>query len=455
MKKSAYAVGLAACAAALTLAACSSSSSSGGHTSGGPSTAASSTGALSGAGKTLVVQTPDYYAPLFKQVGAQLEQELPGLKVSYQSITGDQESTTNLQFVEATPPDICDCPNNLPPYTGLLKAGLLLPLDDVWQKDNLEKGYGQQLADTLKAADGHPYVVSYNRTLYGVVWYNADVFSKLGIQVPADQQMGTMDELLKIVSACRAGGYQPLAVGGNSGYQLTWILDSLLPTSAPAAQLTNLITNYNANVPVTTNYTDPAFTKVLDRLKEMYDGKVFQDGTLGMDSPTTNAFFAAGKSCMLMGHNLTPTGTATLKGNFKLGFMFLPPINPGAKTLPVNYAGNTVAIPAKAKNPDIAKEFIRLLMDEENQVASIKLTQGGAPGIDVPAAALSSGAPATELALLSYGSQYGTASGWASIVPAKLNTADPYIEKLFTGALTSQQIGKDFDDIRDQLRAGK
>ncbi|MBO4205192.1 ABC transporter substrate-binding protein [Micromonospora echinofusca] len=443
MKRRSYLAGVAGLAASLVLTACNN---------GGTEDPSEP---LSGAGKTLVVQGSAYFLPVFKEVGAQLQQQLPGLQIRYDELTGEQESSTNLQVVTSdAAPDVADIPTNLPPYRTLLKAQQLIPLDDVWAANDLENGYGKGLANSLKADDGRPYVVSYSRTLYGVVWYNKAIFSKLNITVPADHQIASMADLLTITNALRAGGYQPLAAGGASNYHLTWILDSLLPTSATSEQLTNFVSNFNSKVPVTVDYTDPSFTAVLDRLKEMYDNKVFQDGTLGMDSPTTNALFASGKAGMLMGHDLSPTGAKkTSKTDLDLDFLFLPPINPGVKTLPVNYAGNTLAIPKKAKNPAIAKEFLKLLMSKENQAKAIKWSGGAAPAIDLPTSLLTEGKPANEMALLSYGAANGTRDGWASIVPAKLGTTDPYIEKLFTGKMTAAEIGKALNGIRDELRS--
>ncbi|MBN9619203.1 MAG: extracellular solute-binding protein, partial [Actinobacteria bacterium] len=291
MNRRAYLTGVVVTSAVLALAACSSSSSGG-------------SGSGSGS-KTLVVQGNQYSIPVFEQVGKLFEQQNPGVKITYQTLNDQQESTTNLQVLTSSAaPDIADLPTNTTVYTEMIKNNQLLPLDDVWQADNLEAGYGEPLASSLKA-NGTPYVICYSRTLYGVVWYNKSIFSKLGIDVPADHQIASMDNLQKITDTLRSGGYQPLAVGGASDYQLTWILDSLLPTSASPTQLTNYTTNYQASVPVTAQYTDPAFTAVLERLKQMYDDKVFQDGVLGMDQTADLALFAAGKAGMVMGHNLT------------------------------------------------------------------------------------------------------------------------------------------------------
>ena len=87
--------------------------------------------------------------------------------------------------------------------------------------------------------------------------------------------------------------------------------DVFLPTSATPAQFQNLSTNFNPDVPITVNYTDPEVTAVFDELKTMNDDQMFQDGILGMDKAGTDALFASGHAGMIMGHSLTPAAFGT------------------------------------------------------------------------------------------------------------------------------------------------
>ncbi len=401
---------------------------------------------------TLTVQTDSYGLPGFELVADQFESEHPGVTVEFQVLTPDQQSTTNLQtLTSADAPDIASAPFNTTVFTEMLAADQFLPLDEVWEEADLEARYGQSLADAIRPG-GKEIGVLYSKVLYGIAWYNKAIFEEVGIDVPEDHQIGTMDNLADMVAKLRAGGYQPLSIGGSSNYHLTWILDNLLATAATPEELTNYVTSFDPDVEVTTSYTDPAFTEALDRIKEMYDSNTFQDGVLGMDQDAGLALFAAGQAGMMMGHNQTPAGVAGKDSDVDMGFLFLPPINSDV-TLPNFYAGNLLEIPVNAKHPDLAKEFLVLLMSDEMQIAAIDATGGAFPGIAVTEEALAQ-APDSIRELLTFESEYGNVAGWASLVPAKLGTTDPLIQRLLLGEITSEEIGIELDALLEEIRNG-
>lgn len=401
---------------------------------------------------TLTVQTDSYALPGFELVADQFEADHPGVTVEFQVLTPDQQSTTNLQVLtSADAPDIASAPFNTTVFTEMLAADQFLPLDDVWEEADLEARYGQSLADAIRPG-GEPVGVLFSKVLYGIAWYNKAIFEEVGIEVPEDHQIGTMDNLADMVAKLRAGGYQPLSIGGSSNYHLTWILDNLLATAATPDELTNFVTSFDPEVEVTTSYTDPAFTESLERIKEMYDSNTFQDGVLGMDQDAGLALFAAGQAGMMMGHNQTPAGVAGKDSDVDMGFLFLPPINSDV-TLPNFYAGNLLEIPVNAKHPDLAKEFLVLLMSDEMQIAAIDATGGAFPGIAVDEAAIAT-APESVRELLEFESQYGNVAGWASLVPAKLGTTDPLIQRLLLGEITSEEIGIELDALLEEIRNG-
>lgn len=413
-------------------------------------TACSSSGPGTGE-TTLRVQTDSYALPGFELVAKKFEKDNPGVKVDFQVLTPDQQSTTNLQVLTSSDaPDIASAPTNTTVFTEMLAGDQFLPLDDVWKEADLEKRYGQALADAIRPG-GKEVGVLYSKVLYGVAWYNKAIFEKAGITAPADHQIGTMDELVDIAGKLRAAGFQPLSIGGSSNYHLTWILDNMLATSTTPDELTNYVTSFAPDVEVTMSYTDKPFQEALLRIKQMYDDQIFQDGVLGMDQDAALALFAAGKAGMMMGHNQTPAGVNRKGTDIDMDFLFLPPIS-NDKTLPNFYAGNLLEIPKKAKNPDLAKKFLVLLMSDEMQAAAIKATEGAAPGVSIPDASAFDGAPESVRGLLVYEGENGNAAGWASLVPAKLGTTDPLIQKLLLGQTTAPEIGKELDGILDELR---
>lgn len=422
---------------ALGLAACSSSS-------GGSSSDSKASGS-----KTLVVQTTSYYEPLEKAVGTTLEKQNPGLKITYQQVSAEQETSTNLQVLSSSSaPDVGDAPINGNVYPQLVKAGQLLPLTDVWTAANLEAGYGASVADSLKS-DGTPYVVDFSNVYYGFAWYNKDVFDKLKIAAPTDHAIATYDDLKKITDALRAGHYQPLLIPGGGEQYWNWMTDAFLPTSATPDQVKNYTTNFNPKVPVTASYADPEFAATFDRLKQMYNDKMFQDGVLGMNNASTQALFASGKAGMIMGHALTPNAVNKLANKtMNLDWTLLPPIADGQKSLPIVYNGNTFVVPKGAKNPQMAKKFLEVLMSPEIQQQLPTLVAGAMPAIKV------SGTVQDPTGLLKYVADNGDYIGWAAVTPGDLNQIDSKVQAVLTGKKTAQEVGKEMDAIRDKARSG-
>jgi len=354
-------------------------------------------------------------------------------------------------------PDVASAPMNLPPYAAMMKAKQFVPIDDLWKDANLKERYGSGVSSTLVAPDGKYYQVLLGPVYYGVAWINKDAFKKAKIKIPANHQIGTMANFKSMAAKLRKAGYEPLSVGGSSGYHLTWMLDALLATSMTPAKLDNLMRNHNGEIPSTTSYGDPTFAAALTRLKEMYDAKIFQNGVLGQDQNVGMALFASGKAAMMMGHNATPGGLKDrLRVNMNLDFLFLPPLKAGTRVLPNLSGSNTYQIPVKAKNKELAKKFLKLLLTDEMQIEYVK-SGAGLAAVKLPKAQLDAAYSTLDPAprsLIAYANQYGSSPGWAEGVPAALNgVTDPMIQKLFIGGKTTKQIGKELDAIRDKLRS--
>lgn len=400
----------------------------------------------------LTVQTDSYALPGFELVAEKFEEQNPGVTVEFQVLTPDQQSTTNLQVLtSADAPDIASAPTNTTVFTEMLANDQFVPLDDVWAEADLEARYGQALADAIRPG-GQEVGVLYSKVLYGIAWYNKAIFEEVGITVADDHQIGTMANLEDMAAKLRAGGYQPLSIGGSSNYHLTWILDNLLATAATPEELENYVTSFSPDVEITASYTDPAFTDSLNRIKEMFDANIFQDGVLGMDQDAALALFAAGQAGMMMGHNQTPAGVANKDAEIDMDFILLPPINADVN-IPEFYAGNLLEIPVNAKNPELAKEFLILLMSDEMQVAAIEATEGALPGISVADTSQFDKAPESVRGLLEFDGKYGNAAGWASLVPAELGTTDPLIQKLLLGETTAEDIGVELDALLEDIRS--
>ncbi|WJL97027.1 ABC transporter substrate-binding protein [Microbacterium sp. ET2] len=406
--------------------------------------------------QTLTVQTLPALSEGFRAVADQLEAENEGLTVELVTITDQQKITTNLQVLASDgAPDVGVVPTNTAAYSSLSAADALLPLNDVWAAASLEEAYGADLAAALNPT-GTPNVVLANRSLYSILWYNAAIFDQLGIEVPEDHQIASVDDLVEITDALRAGGFDPLAIGGSANYQWGWVVDSLLPTAASPGQLENYLTNWQPSVEVSAQYSDPAFTDTLDRIQEMYDRGVFQDGALSQDGEASLSLFAAERAGMLIGGSYNPGQFANDQGlDLDLGYLFLPPMTEGELTLPNTYAGNTLVVPRASANPDMAKAFLELLVSPRFQ-QEIFAARGELPATQVSLDVLEESFEPIVIDLINYGEDNGVASGWTSLVPGSLGQqfVDPKIQAILAGTSTVEQVAAELDAQLQLTRSG-
>lgn len=428
-----------ASALTLGLAACGGSSNSGGGSGS----------------KTITVQVQAGAEKQFAGFIKVFEKQNPGAKVKTTSVAQTAKTGSNLTVLTSTnAPDVGIIPTNTQVYSRMLAAKQLVPLDDVWKNADLDKGYGADLAPSLKS-DGTPYVVSYDRTFYNIVYYNKAMFKQLRITEPPNHRVGSIADLTKITRALKAGGKQGLAIGPADNYQSSWMIDSFLQTSASAEEYANYLSSWQPSVPVTAKYTDPAFVAALSQVQAMGKANVFQDGYLGQKVVQSESLFLQGKAGMLLDGQYT---VAVLMGQglkFDLGWMLLPPTDSSKKTEISLYTGDTLAIPQKAANKPLAKKFLQAVMSVEGQ--STQIAAGSLPSINsIPASSYKALSPVVQ-AQLAHVSANGAQVGWTSGVPGGLGQqfTDPMVQSMLNGKASPEDIAKKVQDQLAVTRSGK
>ncbi len=417
------ATGVAAAIAGLSLAACSSGSGGSDH--------------------TLTVQVQAAQVPAFKNVVAKFEAQNKGVTVKLQTLTDEQKITTNGQIMAGNnAPDVGIVPTNAQSYTDLIKAKALLPLDDVWEKSDLESRYGSAIADSLKS-NGTPYVVLFDKTLYNIIFYNKTAFEQAGITAPPDRQIASNDDLYQIVSALKGKGYEGIANGGNDGYRWGWMLDAQLYANASKSAFDDLTTSWQAGHKQKVKYTDPEFTDSVKQIKDWYDHGVFPEGVLGQSDDQAQALFTSGKAAMILDGAFSPPEIDKEKPGFEYDWVLMPGATAGKPTIPTAYAGDTFAIPKKAKNPALAKKFVELFVSDEMQAEQAKIT-GALPAVTTvdPATIPSLGEKVQSI--VAYTKDKGSGVGWTSVLPGGLAQSffDPQMQKVLGGQQTIAQLAQ-------------
>jgi raffinose/stachyose/melibiose transport system substrate-binding protein len=410
------------------------------------------TGCTSGDGddNTLTVQVQSVQQPAFEYAAEIFEKENPGITVEFQTVTEQQKSSTNSQIMASSnAPDIGLVPVNSQPYYDLVKADALEPLDDLWADSDLESRYGDTIAGSLKW-DGTPYLALFDTTFYNVVYYNKDAFEDAGITAPTTHQIASNDELYDYVAKLDSAGYDGLAAGGASGYQLGWLQDAQLQANSPDA-LQDYLVSWQPGVDPEASYADPAFTDSLEQIEEWNDNNVFQEGMVGAAGDQAQAAFTAGDAAMFLGGTWIPSVLGDV--DFEYDWLLLPGAG-DQPTLPSLYAGDTLAIPKTSNNVDLAKKFLAVYSSDDVQTFAAE-NVGSLPAVNTVAASDVPGLGPVVQSVVEYTNTVGFGLGLTSTLPGSIGGSflDPQIQQLVSGQTTAEQIGQAQQDAFDTWKS--
>ena len=282
---------------------------------------------------------------------AAFEEANPGIKIErdVQSID-EMRPVIQTALNAGTGPDILYYDTG-PAFAGALaEAGLLQPIDDLYDSGSLDAVY--------------PWTrdrVTYGGTTYGVgneveflgVYYNKDMFAELGLSEPT-----THEEFVAVAQALQEAGNIPIAFGDADGWPAFHIFSMYANNIVGQENLEKMIAGEMS-------WNDP---KVVASIEPFF----VTANEAGLLPPSVNAvnyddagnLFTAGLSGMM------PTGTWLIQritddASFEAGWFFLPAPE-GMTTLPPAGLGSGYFVSASTEHPEEAKAFLEFLFDPAN-----------------------------------------------------------------------------------------
>ena len=279
----------------------------------------------------------------------EFNKENPGIQVQRESIPPDQVRTVlKTRLASGSGPDVFSYDTG-PGFGGVLaKANLLAPLDDAYDK------YGWKIYPWARAR------ATYGGKTYGVpvqveevgIFYNADLFSKLGVQPPK-----TVQDLEHIADLAKQQGLTPFAFGDKdqwpAGHQFSMTVSNLLGRKG----LDDILYGNGS-------WNTPKVVTAIDVFFHQFQQKGYlPKGTNGISYDDANALFYAGKAAMV------PTGTwlvsdLSQKAPFKVGFFPFPSID-GSAIAPPAGVGSGWFVSAKSAHKDAAIKFINFMIGDK------------------------------------------------------------------------------------------
>lgn len=291
------------------------------------------------------------------------------------------------------------------------------------------------------AFNGKLYGIPVNGTQPVVLYYNKDLFAKVGAQPPR-----TWDDLLALVAKFKAAGIKPIALGGGSQWPELMYLEYL----ADRIGGPSVISNIAAGKPDA--WSDPAIIRAATMIQQLVKADAFETGYdfVTYDSGASSALLYTGKSAMqLMGSwdfaSIAAADPAFIAGK-KLGWTTFPTV-PGGTGNPADIVGNpanyfSVTTGASASAQKAAQDYLSSEVTSDGYVKNL-LQNGNVPPVKGLSRQLSS-QPDADWLLFQYNLVKNAPSyqlSWDQALPdAAASALLTSLGQLFTDQITPQQF---------------
>lgn len=408
--------------------------------------ACSSSGGSSG-GITLTVQT--FAAPEgtgIMAVANQYHKLHPDVSFNIQTITEQQSRTTNLQLLaSSSPPDIGFVQPGIGVYESLAKNGDLESLAGAWQQSGLSAHAisGLKSVYTQDGTIKGTYAAPSDSVDFAMIWYNKAEFTQAGITIPADHQLPSAAYLDTIAAKLKAKGLGSMAIAGDDGYQLGFLVDALLGGAATPAQYTNILTNWHPNVPITTPYNSGPFLSVMNTISDWNKHGVFYPGATSLQDDPTIALFEAGRAAMMIGGVWTPAQVTAENPSLSLGYFLLPSLR-GGVTPYDTWPSNAYVIPKNAQNKQAAQKFLQYLMSVQAQETVVKTTAELPVRTDLPPALLTSALGPLASQIYTQAAKVGSVPEYDTSIPTPIAQAfeQTQVQNILTGSASPATVAQ-------------
>ncbi|WP_350347576.1 extracellular solute-binding protein [Agromyces sp. G08B096] len=320
---------------------------------------ACSTNGPSGAGdgeRTLTIIASGSQQTALEALIEEYEEANPGVTVTA-SFAPNQELQTSVrtQLAGGNAPDIVAVyPGNgsAMSMAQLAEAGMLEDLSDQEWTSTVPEGF--QGAFTYE--DG-VYVYSPGASVLGVV-YNTELFEQLGLEVPT-----TMSEFEAVAEQVKAAGVTPLALGTNT----PWITQ-LIPYALVPGMVYSEDPDFGQQmIDGETTFVESGWLDAFSTYADWQARGFFNENPNGTTSDQMVQALGDGTAAMAVMVSATLEGYQDVMGE-KLGYFPLPATDDEARNW---IPGGTVVglgVTTQAADPELAKDFIAFLGEEENIV---------------------------------------------------------------------------------------
>jgi N-acetylglucosamine transport system substrate-binding protein len=323
----------------------------------------------------------DIHQPMFKE-------KYPNVEIKHVAET-DIAGALQSRFVAGDPPDfVNNSGDGQIPLGQMVSDGLLHDLSDLYDAPSWDDP-SKTVRDTLVPGtidvgsfDGKPFVMHMALTVFGL-WYNKTLFTEKGWTPPT-----TWAEMTALCTEIKAAGIAPWAYQGVHARYMNWPLLTMA-AKLGGPDVLKAIDNLEEGA-----WANEAVQESANALAGLRASGFYLEGTEGMDHIQSQQAWCEGKAAFIPSgswleseqEDVTPEG-------FEFGYLPEPLLSDSAampkETLRAT-AGEPYVVPAKAKNPRGALEYMRIMLSAEGskgftkEVSSLTIVQGSADGVELP-----------------------------------------------------------------------
>lgn len=386
---------------------------------------------------------------VWDQLNAEFQEKYPNVTIERVNRDfGELKALLRLAIAGPKGPDVVEVNQGWPDMGQLVKAGLLLPLD------NYAEAYGwtdrvseNVLSVSSWTPDGAQFGTGslFGYTTFGEivgVYYNKAKLEDLGLTLPA-----TFDEFEQALEVAKQAGEVPIQFGNNDAFPGIHEYAVIQDQMAPVDYLTDFIFGLQGN---DLSFDTPENLQAATTLQDWTDKGFFTPGFGGGGYDDAVANFAQGEGLFMITGNWIVESLGADSRDF--GFFVMPPMEAGGPPVSTGGAGFPLAISAGTEHPDAAAAYIDWMTNDH--AAEVLLPMGQIP---LSVGATTSAQPGTVLAdVVNAAAAVSEANGMVPYLdwgtPTFYSTTTAAIQELMAMRITPQEfvakIQADYSDFQ-------
>jgi raffinose/stachyose/melibiose transport system substrate-binding protein len=292
---------------------------------------------------------------VWDQLNAEFEAEYPNVTINRVNRDfGELKSLLRLAISGPKGPDVVEANQGWPDMGSLVKAGLLLPLD------NYAEAYGWRdrvsenvLSVSSWTPDGKRFGTGslFGYTTMGEivgVYYNKRILAELGLEVPT-----TFEEFEQDLALAKEAGEVPIQFANNDAFPGIHEYVVIQDRMASVDYLTDLVFGLQGD---DLSFDTPENLQAATTLQDWSEKGYFTPGFGGGSYDAAVANFADGEGLFMITGNWIVANLGADNPDF--GFFVLPPVEEAGPPISTGGAGFPLSIAAGSDHPDAAAAYI-------------------------------------------------------------------------------------------------